>query len=297
MESSQSEVTELIKRVRKIELRTRGMVRETFGGAYQSCFKGQGIDFEDFREYQPGDEVRTIDWNVTARMGQPFIKNFVEQRELSVYICVDISPSGEFGSVDLSKRELMAEVSALMAFSAAQNQDKVGLLLFSDDVELYLEPKKGRGHCLRIIREILHYQPKGRGTSLKPACDVLQNAVRRRSLVLMLSDFLFESDEYKTLKGVASKHDLVAMQFSDPAERKLPSVGYIRMADPETGQQVEINTSNPRLRATYAKAANHWQANLEKSLKQLKIDHIRFNTEDDYIAAIQRFFIARSKAS
>ena len=176
-------------------------------------------------------------------MGQPFVKNFVEQRELSVYICVDISQSGEFGSVDRSKRELMAEVAALMAFSASQNKDKVGLLLFSDDVELYLPPKKGSGHCLRLIREILHHQPKGRGTSLKPACDVLKNAVRKRSLVLMLSDFLFSSDQYKTVKSVASKHDLVAMQFSDRAERKLPSVGYVRLTDSETGQQVEVNLS------------------------------------------------------
>lgn len=287
------DVKELLKKVRKIELRTRGAVKDSFGGEYHSCFKGQGIDFEDFREYQPGDEVRTIDWNVTARMGQPFVKNFVEQRELTVYICVDISASGNYGSIDLSKRELMAEVAALMAFSALQNKDKVGLILFTDEIELYLQPKKGSGHVLRLIREILHHTPNGKGTALKPPSDILKNAVRKRSLVLLLSDFLFEADYAKLLKSVAAKHDLVALQIIDPAEQKLPAVGYVRIEDSETGEQVEVNTSSPRVRAAYAKAAYQWQTQVESSFKQLHIDHVKLKTTEDYLPSMQRFFKGR----
>ena len=294
-EDRNREVTELLKRVRKIELRTRGMVRESFGGEYHSCFKGEGIDFEDFREYQHGDEVRAIDWNVTARMGQPFVKNFVEERELTLYICVDISASGNLGSVDLSKRELMAEVAALMAFSALQNKDKVALVLFSDHVELYLPPKKGTGHVLRLIREILHYQPQGSGTALREPCDLLKNVVRKRSLVVMLSDFLFDEDYHRTLRSVAGKHDLVAFQVVDPAELELPAVGYVRLEDSETGRQVEVNTANPRLRKAYASAALDWQQSVKTSFNQLRIDHITLRTDDDYLPAIQNFFQMRSR--
>ncbi|MDF1812951.1 MAG: DUF58 domain-containing protein [Verrucomicrobiales bacterium] len=292
-EDKNREVSELLKKVRKIELRTRGMVRESFGGEYHSCFKGEGIDFEDFREYQHGDEVRAIDWNVTARMGAPYIKNFVEERELSVYICVDISASGNFGSVELSKRELMAEVAALMAFSAMQNKDKVALVLFTDDVELYLPPKKGIGHALRLIREILHYEPSGTKTALKAPCDLLKNAVRKRSLVLMLSDFLFQEDYSKVLKSVARKHDLVALQVVDPAELALPAVGYVRMEDPETGNQVEINTSNPRLRRAYSKLSAEWQENLTTTFARLRIDHLTLQTDQDYLPVMHRFFKGR----
>ncbi len=292
-ESSNRNITELIKKVRKIELRTRGMVRESFGGEYHSCFKGEGIDFEDFREYQPGDEVRAIDWNVTARMGIPFVKNFVEERELTVYLCVDISASGNYGSVDLSKRELMAEVAALLAFSAMQNKDKVGLVLFTGEVELYLPPRKGVGPALRIIREILHFPPQGHLTALKAPTDLLKNAVRKRALVFLLSDFLFEEDYGKTLRSVASKHDLVAVQIYDPAELSLPPVGHVRMEDPETGRQVEINTGNPRLRAAYAKASQEWQESISDTFKQFKIDHLRLGTHEDYLPALHRFFRRR----
>jgi uncharacterized protein (DUF58 family) len=288
-----TDVKTLLKKVRKIELRTRGMVRESFGGEYHSCFKGEGIDFEDFREYHPGDEVRSIDWNVTARMGVPFVKNFVEQRELTLYLCVDISASGNYGSVHLSKRELMAEVAALMAFSALQNKDKVGLLLFTDEVELYLPPKKGSGHILRLIREILHHQPTGQKTSLKASCDLLKNAVRKRSLVLFLSDFLFDEDFAKTLKPVAAKHDLVAVQIQDPAELAIPSVGFIRMEDSETGSQVEINTANPRFRKAYARAAQEWQENLASTFTQLRIDHLHLLTDQNYLPMMHRFFKLR----
>ena len=290
------EIVDLLKKVRKIELRTRGLVRESFGGEYHSCFKGEGIDFEDFREYQHGDEVRTIDWNVTARMGVPFVKNFVEEREMTVYVCVDVSASGNYGSVDLSKRELMAEVAALMTFSALQNKDKVALVLFTDDVELYLPPQKGVGHALRLIRDILHYQPKGARTGLKAPADLLKNAVRKRSLVLLLSDFLFQEDFKKTLNSVARKHDVVAMQIIDPAELNLPPAGYVRMEDSETGNQVEVNTSNRSLRKAYARASAEWQESIATTFSELRIDLITLQTDQDYLPAMQRFFKGRGGA-
>ncbi|MEM6278704.1 MAG: DUF58 domain-containing protein [Verrucomicrobiota bacterium] len=294
-EHTRSEVKEILRRVRKIELRTRGLVRESFGGEYHSSFKGDGIDFEDFREYQPGDEVRAIDWNVTARMGHPFVKKFVEEREMTVFLCVDISASGNYGSHGPSKRELMAEVAALLAFSALQNKDKVGLILFTDHVELYLPPKKGTGHALRIIREILLFEPTGQRTSLEEPIHLLKNAVRRRSLVFLLSDFLFEEDLAADLRIVNRKHDLVAIQVSDPAELSIPAIGQIRLEDPETGQQVEVNTSNPRIRSAYEKAAFQWQEEIDQQFKRLSIDKLSLRTDEEYVTALHHFFKRRTQ--
>lgn len=292
-DKSRSEVSEILKKVRKIELRTRGLVRESFGGEYHSCFKGEGIDFEDFREYQAGDEVRAIDWNVTARMGHPFVKKFTEERELTVFVCVDISASGKYGSHGPSKREMMAEVAALLTFSALQNKDKVGLILFTDEVELYLPPRKGTGHALRLIREILHFEPVGHGTSLNPPIEILKNAVRRRSLVFMLSDFLFEEDLGSDLRIINRKHDLVAIQVSDPAELALPSVGHVRLEDPETGQQIEVNTGNAKLRAAYNAEAQRWQESIDQDFKRLSIDKISLRTDEEYLPALHSFFKRR----
>ena len=292
-EHTRAEITDILRRVRKIELRTRGLVRESFGGEYHSCFKGEGIDFEDFREYQPGDEVRAIDWNVTARMGHPFVKKFTEEREMTVFVCVDISASGNYGSHGPSKRELMAEVAALLTFSALQNKDKVGLILFTDEVELYLPPRKGTGHALRLIREILLFEPEGHKTSLAAPVDLLKNAVRKRSLVFMLSDFLFEDDLGSELRIVNRKHDLVAIQVSDPAELALPSVGHVRLEDPETGEQVEVNTSNPRVRKAYRDAAASWQQSIENEFKRLAIDKISLRTDEEYLPALHGFFKRR----
>jgi len=292
---SGSEVTDILKKVRKIELRTRGLVRESFGGEYHSCFKGEGIDFEDFREYQPGDEVRAIDWNVTARLGHPYVKKFAEERELTVFVCVDISASGNYGSHGPSKRELMAEVAALLTFSAQQNKDKVGLILFTDEVELYLPPKKGTAHALRLIREILLFEPKGHRTSLRAPVNLLKNAVRKRSLVFMLSDFLFEEEISKELRIVNRKHDLVAIQVSDPAELSLPPAGYVRLEDPETGQQVEVNTSNSRVRAAYKHAARQWQEAIDREFKRLSVDKISLRTDEEYLPALHSFFKRREK--
>jgi len=295
-EHTRAEITEILRRVRKIELRTRGLVRESFGGEYHSCFKGEGIDFEDFREYQPGDEVRAIDWNVTARMGHPYVKKFTEEREMTVFVCVDISASGNYGSHGPSKRELMAEVAALLTFSALQNKDKVGLILFTDEVELYLPPKKGTGHALRLIREILHFEPEGRGTRLADPVHVLENAVRKRSLVFLLSDFLFEDDLAGELKTINRKHDVVSIQVSDPAELSLPPVGHVRLEDPETGQQVEVNTKNPRVREAYAKQAARWQEQIDATFKRLAIDKISLRTDQPYLPALHAFFKGRERS-
>ncbi len=290
-----AEIAEILRKVRKIELRTRGLVRESFGGEYHSRFKGEGIDFEDFREYQPGDEVRSIDWNVTARMRRPYVKKFTEEREMTVFLCVDISASGGYGSRGPSKRETMAEVAALLAFSALQNKDKVGLVLFTDEVELYLPPKKGTAHALRLIREVLHFEPSGRGTSLAAPVHLLKNAVRKRSLVFLLSDFLFHEDLAADLRIVNRKHDLVAVQVSDPAELALPAVGHVRLEDPETGKQVEVNTSNPRVRAAYQAEARRWQTEIDRQFKRLSIDKLTLRTDEEYVPVLHGFFKRRDR--
>lgn len=296
-EHSRSEITEILKKVRKIELRTRGLVRESFGGEYHSCFKGEGIDFEDFREYQPGDEVRSIDWNVTARMGHPFVKKFTEEREMTVFVCVDISASGNYGSVGPSKREMMAEVAGLITFSALQNKDKVGLILFTDEVELFLPPKKGTAHALRLIRESLLFEPRGHRTSLAGPIHLLKNAVRKRSLVFILSDFLFNEDLSGDLRIVNRKHDLVSIQVSDPAELSLPAAGHVRLEDPESGRQIEVNTSNPRVRQAYDAEAKRWQAEIDQQFKRLSIDKISLRTDEEYLPALHGFFKRRERTA
>ncbi|CAN5429309.1 DUF58 domain-containing protein [soil metagenome] len=287
-------VADLLKRVRKIELVTRGLVRETIGGEYHSSFKGQGIDFDDFREYQPGDEVRSIDWNVTARLNHPYIKKFAEERELTVFLAVDISASGGYGSVNQSKRELAAEVAALLAFSAISNQDKVGLILFADDVELYLPPRKGSRHILRIIREILFVDPKSWGTDLRPALRMLVKASPRRALVFVLSDFIGENYE-SALRTAAIKHDLVAIQIKDPAEATLPAAGWVTFEDPETGEQSLVNTSRIAFRRAYHKLATAWQAERDALFKAHSIDKIELLTGQDYLPSLHAFFKSRSK--
>jgi len=291
------DISDILRKIRKIELRTRGLVRDSFGGEYHSCFKGEGIDFEDFREYQHGDEVRAIDWNVTARMGAPFIKKFVEERELTVFLAVDVSASGDYGSHGPSKRELAAEVAALLAFSALQNKDKVGLILFTDEVELYLPPRKGSSHALRLIREILYCEPSGRQTQLEGPVHILENHIHRHSLVFLLSDFLFEDSIFDSLKTVSRKHDVVAVQISDPAERELPSVGRVRLEDPETGELFEINSSNHSVREAYRAEAEKWQQQLNEQCRRLAVDKIELSTDGEYLPALHSFFKNRRQAS
>lgn len=287
-------VSALLKKVRRIDLITRGIVRNKAGGEYHSVFKGQGIDFDDFREYQPGDEVRSIDWNVTARQGAPFIRKYVEERELTVYLAVDISASGLYGSGSQSKRELAAEIAAVFAFSAIYNQDKCGLVLFTDQVELFVPPAKTRRQTLRMIREILYARPLGRTTNPKPALDLISRHTKRRCLVLLISDFQC-SGLAGSLRTAAVRHDLVAVQVGDPAEYELPRAGRLRLADPETGEEIVVNTSNPRVRERYEILRSRWQAELDGTLKSLAIDKIDARTDADYQSALHAFFRKREK--
>ncbi len=289
----QQDISEILRKIRKIELKTRGLVRESIGGEYQSCFKGEGIDFEDLREYQHGDEVRSIDWNVTARMGVPFIKKFTEQRELTLILAVDISASGNYGSHDQSKRELIAEVSALLAFSALQSKDKVGLILFTDQIEKYVPPQKGASHTLRLIREILYCHPTRHQTQLDDTVHILRNHIKRRSLVFLISDFLFENEQLEDLKTLSRQHDLVAVQIGDPAEKKLPAAGPVRLEDPETGEQIEINTSSPRIQQAYQQQVQEWQELLDAHFRKLGIDKIDLITDEEYLPALHSFFKRR----
>src|SRR5271168_2053801 len=264
---------EILKKIRQIELRTTRLVTETLGGQYHSVFKGQGMNFEEVREYQPGDEVRSIDWNVTARMNHPFIKKFVEERELTLMLVVDLSGSGLFGSRDQSKRELAAELASVLAFSAIRNNDKVGLILFTDTVEKYIPPKKGRRHVLRVIREILLFQPRQRGTDFHAALDVLNRLTRRHAIVVIISDFLFEKtaaapgqaeqnwasgllvsptlgpNSLPALRQANRRHDVIAIQVMDRYEMELPALGRLVFTDAETGEVIEINTHDMRKRA------------------------------------------------
>src|SRR3982751_1128453 len=237
------ETSEILKKIRTLEIRTRGLVETAFAGNYHSVFKGRGMNFEDVREYQPGDEIRAIDWNVTARMGNAFVKKFTEERELTVMLIVDVSASGNFGSKTQSKRELAAEVACLLAFSAIRNNDKVGLLLFSDQVELFIPPKKGRSHTLRIVREILFFEPAGRGTAPALALDYLNNVVTRRAVVFFISDFQTRSEEH-ALAVSGRRHDFIAIHIEDEREETLPNIGIITLEDAETGEQIEINTAD-----------------------------------------------------
>ena len=290
----QEDITELLREVRKIEVLTRGLVRERLGGEYHSSFKGQGIDFDDLRAYQAGDEVRAIDWNTTARLGEPFIKKFVEERELSVFLAIDVSASGNYGSLHHSKRRLAATIAAVFAFSALQNQDKVGLILFSDQVELFIPPKKGSPHALRLIREILFCQPGGRRTDPAAAFDLLVKNVKRRSLVFLISDLLCD-DIHSKIRAASVKHDMVAVQIVDPAERDLPRAGRLRMEDPETGQQFNVNTNDPAVRAAYDKNRARWQLGLDSDLRRLGIDKVEISTDPavSYLPAIHSLFKKR----
>jgi len=289
-------LTRILKRVRKIELLTRGMVKEMLGGQYHSRFKGQGIEFDDFREYQPGDDVRFIDWNVTARMDEPFVRKYVEERELTVMLCVDVSGSGDYGSQEDSKRERAAEIAAVFAFSAVQNQDKVGLTLFSDTIEKFLPARKGAPHALRVLRDILNCEPERHGTDLKVALDLALNRIAHRALVIIVSDFLTKDSGWeKSLRAVAAKHDVVAAQIMDPREIELPNAGRVCLEDPETGEQILVNTSHPRVREQFATRVAERQAALQHLLRRSGVERISVRTDEDYIPALKAYFRSRKR--
>lgn len=303
--NGEDRVTRILKRVRRIELITRGLVKETLGGAYHSRFKGQGIEFDDFREYQPGDDVRFIDWNVTARMNDTYIRKYVEEREMTVLLLVDVSSSGDYGSGEDSKRERAAEVAAVFAFSALQNHDKVALAMFTDEVEFYLPARKGSAQALRIVREILNYQPRRRSTALEPPLDLAVKRIPHRALVFLISDFFTpqitqqRSDTppnwEKALRAAGSKHDIVAVHVIDPRELELPSVGRVCLEDPETRQQVVVNTSSPAVRATYANRIQEMQDNLVSTLHRNNIERVPIRTDSDYLPALRSYFRSRKR--
>ncbi len=289
---------EILKKIRRLELKTRGMVEAAFAGQYRSVFKGRGMNFDEVREYQPGDEVRTIDWNVTARLGEvrgeAYVKKFTEERELTVMLIVDVSASGDFGSVNLSKRELAAEVACLLAFSAIRNNDKVGLLLFSDHVELFIAPKKGRIHTLRLIREILFFEPEGRGTEPALALDFLNRVLHRRSVVFLISDFQ-APDFSKQLAITGRRHDLIAIPIVDPREEELPDVGRVTFEDAETGEQIEINTSDRLTRLRYEQTFGMLADDRMRDFRRKRVDTISLKTDVDYLPALRNFFRVRER--
>ena len=285
---------EILKKVKRIEIRTRGLVDSFFGGEYHSSFKGRGMTFSEVREYQPGDDVRLIDWNVTARSGNPFIKVFEEERELTVFLLVDISSSGSFGSENYLKKTVGAEIASVLGFSAIKNNDKVGLILFSNDIVKYIPPKKGKSHVLRVIRELLYTNPEGRGTSIGNALDFVMKVSKRKSVVFLLSDFIDEN-YWDSLKIVNRKHDFVGIKISDPFEVNFPNVGMLKAEDPETGSVFWIDTSN------YSDLKNMNDSNRKKVdsfLKRTKksgIDIVSISTSNDYIEPLMKFFKKRGK--
>ena len=294
MDEGKQTPAEILKKIRALEIKTRGLVETAFAGDYHSVFKGRGMNFEDVREYQPGDEIRAIDWNVTARMGSAFVKKFTEERELTVMLIVDVSASGNFGSTTQSKRELAAEIACLLAFSAIRNNDKVGLLLFTDRVELFIPPKKGRSHTLRLIREILFFEPAGRGTEPALALDYLNNIVTRRAVVFFISDFQ-APDFSRALAITARRHDFIAIHINDERETDFPNIGIITLEDAETGEQIEINTADRTTRARFAESVDREQTELSRTLRRNRIDTIALRTGDNYLPALRTFFKQRER--
>jgi uncharacterized protein (DUF58 family) len=293
---------EIIKKIRQIEIRTNRLVTESLAGAYHSVFKGQGMNFDEVREYQPGDDVRTIDWNVTARMNHPFIKKFVEERELTLMLLVDVSGSGLFGSRAQSKRELAAEIASVLAFSAIRNNDKVGLLLFTDEVEKFIPPRKGRGHVLRVIREVLFFEPKRRGTDLINALEFMGRVLPHRSIAVVISDFQTPQSSgplplpIQTALRIANRrHDVVTVQITDRYEMQLPALGRLTLEDAETGEILEINTSDPSSRDAFALRRQKQLNDLARQFRSSGIDSIQLRTDESYSAALGNFFETRER--
>ncbi len=284
---------EVLKRVRRLEIRTRKVVNESLAGSYHSVFRGRGVEFAEVREYDPGDDVRTIDWNVSARMGHPYVKKFTEERELTVILAVDASGSQRFGTARGTKHEMAAEVSALLAFSAIRNNDRVGLLLFTDRVERFVPPRRGREHALRVLRELLAFEPVGKGTSIRLALDVLRRVVTKRAVVFVVSDFQ-DSGYERSLRVLGRKHDLVAIKVADPRESVLPDVGIVAAEDPETGARVLLDAGSTAVRRAYAaSAASSRQAALD-ALRRTGVDLLEITTSEPYDLPLVRFFRERA---
>ena len=285
---------EILKQVRRVEIATRGLVNEVFSGEYHSVFKGRGMNFAEVRAYQYGDDIRSIDWNVTARTGTPFVKVFEEERELTVMLVVDVSASGDFGSRSRMKGEVAVEICAVLAFSAITNNDKVGLIIFSDRIEKFVPPRKGRRHGLRVLRELLYFQPEGRGTDVAGALGYLARVVRRRAVVFVVSDF-FDTGYQKALAVAGRRHDMIVIRMGDPRERELPAVGYIELEDAETGEQLTVNVSDPAFREAFDHDVTETRTTLEREFRKTGIDVIEISTDRPYADQLMRFFRQRAK--
>ena len=287
--------SELAKRIRQLEIRTRKEVTDVLSGEYKSAFRGAGMEFDEVREYQPGDDVRSIDWNVTARQGRPFIKRFQEERELTVFFAVDLSASGRYGAGQTSKNDLAAELCATLAFSAVKNNDKIGLLLFTDRTELFIPPVKGTSRAMRIIREVLAFQPKGTGTDLTAAMDFLARVLKKRAVVFLISDFIGGGDYDKPLQLLAQRHDVVALQLNDASEQALPNAGLIEMQDAETGEIILVDTASRAVRDAFAADALRRQALLTSRLQRLGVDQLALTTGQDFIHDLSGFLRRRTR--
>jgi uncharacterized protein (DUF58 family) len=289
---SKVDASELIKKVRKIEIKTRGLSQHVFAGEYHSAFKGRGVTFSEVREYQYGDDIRNIDWNVTARFNHPFIKVFEEERELTVLLLVDTSGSRNFGSVSQLRRNILTEISAVLSFSAIQNNDKIGLVLFSDRVEKFIPPKKGKKHILHIIRELIEFDPQSQKTDLTDALIFLTNAIKKRCTAFILSDFISPVFE-EPLKIASRKHDIVALQVYDKRDKELPDMGLVKFTDSETGEERWIDTSLGKTRRLYSESWNNRQKNLENAFTRAGVDYTSVSTSEDYVKPLITLFKKR----
>ncbi len=285
---------EVIRQIRRLQLTARRAVEDLLGGEYHSVFKGAGLAFEEVRAYQPGDDIRTIDWNVTARMGHPFIKRFIEERELTVFLAIDCSGSQQFGTRAQQKREIAAELAAVLAFSAISNNDRVGLVQFTDRIERFLPPRKGTRHVLRLIRDVLFYQPEHRGTSLREGLNFLNRVLHRRTIVFLLSDFLDHGFE-SAFKRTGRRHDLIAIRISDPREEELPAVGLLELEDAETGERRLIDTYSATVRNAFRAAAEQRRASLVQLARQAHVDVIEVSTNGRHLDSLIRFFRLRER--
>lgn len=290
--------SDLLKKVRKIEIKTRALSHQIFAGEYHSAFKGRGMAFSEVREYQYGDDVRNMDWNVTARLRAPYVKVFEEEREMTVMLLVDISRSGFFGTVGSTKRDMLAEIAAVLSFSAIINNDKVGALFFSDKIEKFIPPRKGRSHLLRIIREIIELKPESSGTDIGGALRFLTNAIKQKCTAFLLSDMMDTDADgaprYEdAIKVAAGRHDLSVIKVFDPRERTIPDIGLVNVKDSETGETAWINTSSPKVRESYAKAAQDADMKATKLMRQYQIDNVDISTGSDYVKGLMAFFDRR----
>lgn len=290
------ETKELLKKVQHIQIKANRLVNDVLAGEYSSVFKGRGMEFDEVRLYVPGDEVRTIDWNVTARTGMPHVKRFVEERELTVLLLVDQSPSGQFGTATQLKSEVMAEICALLAFSAIRNNDKVGLILFTDQVEKFVPPKKGKKHVLRVIREMLQHKPEGRSTDIGSALEFLMRVQKRRCVAFLLSDFIAETESFeKPLKLANRRHDLVTLTIADPTEVRLPALGLLELEDAETGDVMVVDSGNLNVRTSYEKIGADSRGSLRQLLRRSDVDQVEIETDKRYVDAILNYFKMRER--